>query len=206
MKRIYSPAANERGAVLILALLVMMVLAVFSTVAIMSATQGLKISGKYKIQQQATYASDGGADYGAGLIARVLGNDKKVTGLADASSSYVTINSTDTDGDGITDLEAEIAGLNGDKTTPNPDTANSASPNATVTIMGDTAKIDIDFMERKRMAGSSSEFGSRYEGIGAGSAGGIALTYQIDTYSKVNDSEVTVRAIYKCVEGGGRCL
>ncbi|MBI5636839.1 MAG: hypothetical protein HZA03_02590 [Nitrospinae bacterium] len=211
MKRIYSPAANQRGAALVLALLVMMVLAVFSTVAIMSATQGLRISGKYKTQQQAVYTSDGGAEFASGLIRDTIGNKKLV------SATYLsTVNTTNTAGDATTDFEKEIAGINGNiqntwtslsgsaVTGVNPDS--TANANATVSIMGDTASIDIDFTLSKLTPGSSTEFAARYEGIGSGTAGSVQLLYQVDTYSKIADTEKTVRATYKCVEGGGRCL
>lgn len=197
-----SPAGNERGAALVLALLVMMVLAVFSTVAIMSATQGLRISGKYKTEQQAIYTSDGGVDFSAGLIRDVVGNKNTIP------STYLSlVNTTNTGGGTQTDFEREIAGINGNSATGmNPDT--TATPNVTVVIMGDAANIDIDFMRSKLMPGSSAESAARYEGIGGGTSGGVMLLYQVDSYSKVpnTDTEKTIRAIYKCVEGGSRCL
>ncbi len=200
MKRMYVPAADERGTALILALLVMMVLAVFSTVAIMSATQGLRISGKYKTQQQTVYVSDGGIEFASGLIRDTIGNKNTV------SATYLSyVNTTNTGGGTQTDFEREIAGVNGNSATGlNPDT--TANPNATVTIMGDTAKIDIDFLRSKLTPGSSTEFAARYEGIGSGTSGSVSLLYQIDSKTTIGDTDKTVRATYKCIEGGGRCL
>ncbi len=168
MDRMCSRISNERGAVLILALLITMVLAVFSTVAIMSATQGLRISGKYKTEQQVLYTSDGGIDFATGLIKDTIGNKNLV------SATYLPyVNTTNSTGGPQTDFEREIAGVNGNSSVGvNPDT--TANPNATVTILGDTASIDIDYMRSKLMPGSSAEAASRYEGIGSGTSGGVS--------------------------------
>lgn len=195
------PAGNERGAALILALLVTMVLAVFSMVAVMSATQGLKISNKYKMEQQTVYTSDGGVEFASGLIRDTVGNKNLV------SATYLSkVNTTNTTGGAQTDFEREIAGVNGNSGSGlNPDT--TASPaNATVVIMSETSNIDIDFSRSKLMPGSSAEAAARYEGIGSGTSGGVMLLYQIDSKSTISDTSKTVRATYKCVEGGGRCL
>lgn len=202
MKRICWPAADERGAALILALLVTMVLAVFSTVAVMSATQGLRIAGKYKIEQQVVYTSDGGVEFASGLIRDTIGNKNLV------SATYLSkVNTANTTGEAQTDFEREIAGVNGDSASAlNPDTTATASANATVVIMADTASIDIDFNRSKLMPGSSAEAAARYEGIGSGTSGSVMLLYQIDSKSTIGETVKTVRATYKCVEGGGRCL
>lgn len=201
MKNICFPAANERGAALILALLVTMVLAVFSTVAVMSATQGLRIASKYKIEQQTVYTADGGIEFASGLIRDTIGNKNLV------SATYLSnVNTTNTTGGAQTDFEREIAGVNGDSASAlNPDTTTSPA-NATVIIIGDTANIDIDFTRSKLMPGSSAEAAARYEGIGSGTSGGVMLLYQIDTKTTINETSKTIRATYKCVEGGGRCL
>ncbi len=195
-----SPAGNERGAALILALLVTMVLAVFSTVAVMSATQGLRISGKYKIEQQAVYTADGGVEFSAGLIRDTIGNKNYV------SATYLSmVNTTNSGGTPQTDFEREVAGVNGDSGSGiNPDT--TATPNATVTIMGESTGVDIDFTRSKLMPGSSAEAAARYEGIGSGTSGGVMLLYQVDSKTTIVGNEKTIRATYKCVEGGGRCL
>lgn len=195
-----SPTADERGAALILALLVTMVLAVFSMVAVMTATQGLSIAGKYKIEEQAVYSADGGVEFASGLIKDTIGNKNLV------SATYLSkVNTTNTTGGTQTDFEREIAGVNGDSASGlNPDT--TATPNATVVILGDTANIDIDFTRSKLMPGSSAEAAARYEGIGSGTSGGVMLLYQIDSKTTINQTSKTIRATYKCVEGGGRCL
>lgn len=197
---------NERGAVLVTALMILTVLAVLSLAAVMSATQGLRITSGYRNDQQLLYQSDGGADYSYSLVARALANNHKVSST-DTANSYVSVNTTDTDGDGTTDLEAELAGL----TVNDPDTT-TATPDLTLDLAGDPVAIDIDFVKTKLIAGSSSEFAARYEGIGAGTSGGVGVYYKIDALSKesgaddVYSSKSTVRIRYKCIEGGGRCL
>ncbi len=203
IQRHFGRAGGEQGAALILALLVLMVLAVFSMTAIITASTGLKISSKYKMREQALYTADGAADGASGIISRAISNGNRID-ATDLSSSYFSVSTTDTDGDGVTDLEAEIAGINGTKTSRNPD--GLSSPNATVDILGDTASIDIDYLQSKLMPGASSEFAARYEGIGSGTSGGVAVTYEIDSSGEMQDQSAKLGAVYKCVEGGGRCL
>lgn len=199
---LYGRIAGESGSALILALLVLTVLTVFSMAAVNSTTFGLRVSVQYKTEQSALYAADGGADYAAQMIARALANHSAVS-AADLASANVTINTADSDGKGTSDLNAIIGGS---KTYNSLYTTSSTSPNVRVQVLGDTVKIDVDFIRSRLLAGSSSEFASRYEGIGSGTSGSIALDYQIDSYNANNNSAATVRAIYKCVEGGGRCI
>ncbi len=193
---------GESGAALILALLVLTVLTVFSMAAVNSTLFGLRVSNQYKIEQSTLYEADGGADYSAQLIARALANHNAIS-ATDSASANITINAIDSDGKGTSDLEAIIGGSTAYNALY---TVSSASPNVKMNFLGDTVKIDINFIRSRMLAGSSSEFASRYEGLGSGTSGSIALDYQIDSYSTNKNSAITVRAMYKCVEGGGRCL
>ena len=198
----YRLLKNDDGAALVLALLVTMVLSLFSIIAVNSTGFSLRFSGDYRNKTQILYLADGGADYGGGLVMRAVGNGLKVH-ATDKGSANITINLTDTNGDGITDLEDELRG----DSINNADTYNDASPNAQVNLAGEKVNIDLDYVSSKKLAGTSSEFGSRYEGIGSGSTGSVALYYRIDSNKTSNAGKsVTVRAKYKCVEGGTRCL
>jgi hypothetical protein len=186
---------SESGSALILTLLILMVLSIMATVAVRSTNMGLSAAGIYKSYQETLYIADGGSNYAYAIIERTIGN-----GLAIDSMDTGNVINTAT-------LEAEING-----STPNsndsadPDNALYA-PDATITIAGARIDIDIDWNRSRRMPGTSSEFAARYEGIGAGGAGGVGIMYTIDSnYKRDSRAESTVRITFQCVEGGGRCL
>ncbi|MDH5543276.1 MAG: hypothetical protein OEY64_09970 [Nitrospinota bacterium] len=193
---------NEKGVALAFALLITMVLAIFSLVAVNSTGFSLRFSGEYRNKTKLMYLADGGADYGGGLVMRAVGNGLKVAAI-DTGSAKITINNTDTNSDGVTDLEDELKG----DSVNDPDSYNDAIPDAQVDLAGEKVNVDIDYVTSRKLAGTSSEFGSRYEGIGSGSAGSVALYYRIDSNNTSNAGKsATVRAKFKCVEGGARCL
>ena len=187
---------NENGSALILTLLILMVLSLMATVAVRSTNIGLTTSGIYKSYQEAVYLADGGSNYAYAIIERTIGNGMEVDATID--SSYVT---------NTANLESEINGSSVDNVdSADPDSATYA-PNASIVIAGENVDMDIDFTRSRKLPGASSEFGSRYEGIGAGGAGGIGLLYTVEAnYRRDARSESTVRITYQCIEGGGRCL
>lgn len=193
----------EKGSALILALLVLVILSIFSMVAADSTIQGLSFAKAFNNRMEALHATEGGSGYGYGVVLRAIGNGGKIS-AADLENADVT----DTDKDGVTDLEDEIAGTTIDSDLANPiDSYSDAIPDMTISIGGGSVRVDIDFVTTKKKAGASSEFASRYQGIGSGSAGAFAINYRIDANGGAGtDSESTVRLHYKCVEGGGRCL
>jgi hypothetical protein len=193
---------NENGAALILSLLILMVLAIMSIVAVTSTNTGLSASATYKNYQQTLYIADGGADYGYAIIERTIGNAMEIDPAVDTVHIIDSLNL-------VNEINASLV-ANVDSAdpdffdgTPNPNYA----PDANITIAGQSVDLDIDFIRSMRMPGTASEFASRYEGIGAGGAGGIGLIYQVESnYNRDAKSESTVRINYRCVEGGGRCL
>lgn len=202
MKNIKALIDNREGSALALALLILMVMAVVSTATIMSTNTGLSLTAEFKQNRQALYSADGGADYGFGVIERAIANDQSIDS-ADTANANVTIDTTDSDSDGITDLELEIQGAS----VNNSDSYSDATPDAQVTIMDNTMNIDIDYLSSQLMPGASTESAARYEGIGAGSSGGVGLYYKVESgMTTSSGTTAVVRIYFKCVEGGGRCL
>jgi hypothetical protein len=214
--------SNESGAVLVLALMVVTVLAIYSLTAIITSTQGLHMGSEYRSYQNTVYIADGGADYATGLIMRTFANGYSVLS-SDSNSQYVNFcmpsmvcspksAAGPSDGSALSRFQSKINGVLINTT----DSA-ATSPNIILTYptvdfskdsATETAGIVVEYVKNKIQAGSSSEFAARYEGIGSGSAGGVGLYYRIDAYNKNTGqgAQSTVRATFKCIEGGGRCL
>ena len=152
---------------------------------------------------ESLHATEGGSSYGYGIVLRAIGNGGKVS-----TSDIANVDVTDTDADGVTDLEDELTGVSIDSDPAAPiDSSTDAVTDASISVAGGSIGIDIDFVRTKKRAGASSEFASRYQGVGSGSAGAFATMYRVDaTGGAGTDSQSTVRLHYRCVEGGGRCL
>ena len=188
---------DESGAALILALMTVTVLAVLSLVTIMAVNQGMSFGGGYKAYQSAVYLADGGGDMATGIIKRTIGNGMAISSI-DTGNTALTF--TD-----VSSLQTKLSGA-GTIATPNSPSVAATAPDATVTIAGTTVNMEMEYLKSAPLPGSSTESAARYEGIGSGSAGGVGIYYQIDAYNKQSAKSSTVRMIFKCIEGGGRCL
>jgi len=204
-QKIFNAISNETGAVLVLALMTTTVLAVFSLTAIMTSMQGLHMGVEYQAYQNSVYIADGGVDFAPGLIERTLFNGYVVpsTDTANVSVSFLDPATPGSQSAGIARFQSKISAA----ITNSGDTA-AASPNIQLTYpTGEVTNIVVEYVATRPQPGSSSEAAARYEGIGSGS-GGVGVYYRIDAYnynSKLVESS-TVRANFKCVDGGQRCL
>jgi hypothetical protein len=62
--------------------------------------------------------------------------------------------------------------------------------------------VDVDRIGEENLAGTSTEFASGAEGVGAGSSGGVAIYYGIDSHGQGPvTSESNVSGVYKKVVG-----
>jgi len=205
--------SNEKGVALIFSLLILMVLTLLAEIGVSTVVSGISNIKGYKNGQLRLYLADSGVEYGYALVERAMANNQKVSST-DLGNQNITVETADWNGDGISDLEDELLG----RTVAGSDSYTDATPDISIDLsnMGVTSvtpgnknvlKLDIDYIKSKRMGGSSSEFASRYEGIGSGGAGGVGFYYKIDSYYKYSSSEeTTIEINYKCIEGGGRCL
>jgi hypothetical protein len=70
-------------------------------------------------------------------------------------------------------------------------------------IMGEfDAHVDVNRTGTKNLPGGGTEFASGAEGIGVGSAGGVAIFYDVDSFgSGPNSSLSRITAVYRKVVG-----
>ena len=63
-----NPCQNERGAVLVISLMFMAILAMLGTTAVVLTTTDMQIGANYKAHAQAFYDADAGVNYAIGKI------------------------------------------------------------------------------------------------------------------------------------------
>jgi hypothetical protein len=155
------PINNEKGAVLIVALIIMGILMVIGTAITMTTSIELKIARNEKVAKTAFYRAEGGRV----LAGSVLRSAAWGTAYNDGDNFEGNADITITDGDFV--MEAI-----GDS-----DTA-SASPDVQMTGSL-SASVDVDKLRTEPLPGSSAEFGAGYEG--AGTAGAVQTIYLVDS-------------------------
>lgn len=154
---------NERGAILITILLLMAIVTLIGIIAINTATVDIQISGQTKRSSMAFGGAEAGVDLAIPVIENTLANGAlpaMPSGYTIPSGSNLLdeIQSDPTVSPSTFDTDVSISNLN-----------------------GVAVDIDIDRLYVYVIPGSSLEFASGYEGIGAGAAGGgVGVLYRID--------------------------
>jgi len=177
---------NEKGSILIVSLMTLLVLSFIGTTALTTSRTEVKIASNLNSKQDSFYSSDGGLELGVEILNDVV-NDRQIPG---AWSTMIPQGSSDND------FVEEVTILG---------TLETKTPDATTTIGNSTVDMDIDFVFNSVLSGSSTEFGSGYEGIGMGSQGGFANFYMLrSTASKTaNNTRSVLRSGYRKTMGIG---
>lgn len=158
---------NERGAVLITTLLLIVIITLIGLIAINTATVDIQISGQAKRSSMAFGGAEAGVDLAIPVIEGTLASG---TLVPPAPTGIITGLDTAT-------LSGEVNGSADNNT----DTA-SGTPDVTVGINRVNVQIDIDRLYSYQLPGGAIEFAAGYEGVGAGAAGGgTGIIYRIDS-------------------------
>jgi len=188
---------KEEGAVLVVAIFVVLALVVVGSLATMLTTVELDISKNDKMGKEAFFAADAGTPISTKILKDMIINegidysDPSYMGYSEAGiffDNYLFINEVRNYYDPVTESD-----LN-DKIVDHPD----YMPDITAQVAGRDIRIDVDWRHRKSGAGGSLLFAMGYEGIGADrSHGGVKIYY--DIYSKgrtTGGTAAEVRTVY----------
>jgi Tfp pilus assembly protein PilX len=165
---------NEKGYILVIVLLLMVVLTIVGLAAISTSSLENMLSGNIRLKALNLAQADGATELTTGLIQRVVRNMDTV--------GYANL---------VTDagLATELRSVYFDT-----DTQDLSFGNLTV---------DIDYMYKLAQKGCSQEQASGYEGLGKGSSKCMDFFYRINSLSTdMANSEGTVGAIYRYVDSG----
>ena len=214
----FSLIKNEKGAVLVISLMILALLTVLSLTAMLTTTTDMEISTNYKISQNTFYNTEGSMDIAPGVVRRTislktespdilasLGITDSGNGISatDAASPFSGL-TTDADGNGMADFTESIMGF----VTTNP-------PNFTISIdLDSSGTTDLDEINTTvtttrtgptQLKGFSTGFATGYEG-GAMTGRGIDFTMS-GTATGERNSTSSIQIVYRCIErSGGGCL
>ncbi len=172
---------DQRGAVLLVTLMVLLILTTLGIAVISTTTTEIMITGNAKLQKMAFYGGDGGGRSVEPILEESL-NERAVPAIHASPSGPVV------DPAGLMD---ELLGIIDSSDDPMLD------PDLISTLGDVVVRVDVDRIARRFQGGSSIEFGSGYEGIGKSSAsGGTAIMYQIDASGEFGRSQGQVGNVY----------
>jgi Tfp pilus assembly protein PilX len=163
LKKLKQFLRDERGAVLAIALLIMIALALIGAAAMITSTMELDIARNERLAKESFYMADGGTSLAPIII------EEAIETRALPVIGGITINA---------DLMSELLGAT-ETDSPEPD----KNPDLRMQINNKDITVDIDRIATQVLAGGAAEFAGGYEGIGGGGAsGGIAIFYRVDSY------------------------
>jgi Tfp pilus assembly protein PilX len=179
-KKLKQLLRDERGAVLAIALLIMLALALIGAAAMITSTMELDIARNERLAKESFYMADGGTTLSPILI------EEAIEARALPAMGGVTIDP---------DFLNELLGYPTATDTPN------SSPDITTEVNGKDINVDVDRIATQILAGGAAEFAAGYEGIGGGGAsGGIAIFYRVDSQgSSAGTSRALIETYYRKV-------
>lgn len=187
-------AQDNRGFILPIALMILVILSLLGSAAIVTTTTDMEIAGNEKQYQMAFYTADGGAD----LAPRVIRDTIDAYDEPAYTGSGVSVRN------GFLDELLNFATSYNDGSTDSP----LNNPDIQISNLTTTHTVSIDVDTNPTtiiMPGGGVEFGSGFEGIGGGaSSGGTATLYTIESLSQGStNSSSTIEGQYIYVFGIG---
>ena len=193
---------SERGATLIVCVLVLIVLSLIGSVAIMSTSTENKITHSFRKAGAAFFAADGGSEYGQGVVQYFI-YECPVPGTTSGWRSDIQAGVKDRyfvheilgtdDANNNNDGVKDIADIYTD-----PVNSGQVKPDIIASVGENSYMVDIDRMNKDYAVGGSAEFGTE-GGMSMGSGEGVAIFYRIDSrgqYSNTN-TRSSVETLYR---------
>lgn len=175
---------DQRGSILLVALMILLILTALGIAAISTTTTEVRIAGNSTAQNRVFYGADGGSRTYPPILKETI------------QSRAVPARFIQPDGPvgDPSNLTAEIFGF-----TPNDGLEDSPvnNPDLFSTLDAVEVRLDLDRVQERFLSGGAAEFAGGYEGIGASSAsGGVGIFYQADSVGQMGRSQAQVSQVY----------
>ena len=196
---------NDRGVVLVFALVLMLVLTIIGSSATMTSQVDLKISGNTKVIRTSFYVADGGIMLSPKVISRII-TDRALPTVS--QTPLITYDDWEKVVGEDPVLLKKIMGFSMDSAYQDADeiTADITVDQATLGSMA----VDLTRVATRYLSGGGVEFAAGTEGVGVGGAASAAIIYKLDSWGTVGTAPKTtssnIVAQYRKVAGvsGGR--
>jgi len=189
MKLLINHAKNEDGSVLIVALLILVFLTIIGISATTTTNIEIQIAGNEKFHKIAFYHADSGVYTTPKLISACIDSGAEInigSGTTEPDIEYIT-------GSSSTLFYRQVM---------YPDEYDEGDKDIQFTLGGNNIQVDVENSGSKNLAGGGVEFAAGAEGIGAGSGGGVAIYYKMDSSGDGPANSISnVSAVYRKVVG-----
>ena len=189
MKLLINKAKNEEGSVLVVALLILVLLTIIGISATTTTNIELQIAGNEKFHKIAFYHADSGVYTIPKIISTCIDSGSEInigSGTTEPDISYST-------GSSSTLFYGQVMGY---------DTYDGGTKDIEFTLSGFDVVVDVRRDRVETLAGGGAEFAAGAEGIGAGSGGGVAIYYEMDSFGDGPANSISnVSAVYRKVVG-----
>lgn len=187
-KNLYHQASDERGFVLVVSLILLLVITIMGILALSTSTTEVMVAGNQRMAEVNEASAEGGRELVEPVLKYIIDHDAKIRDFTIIKNRFpiiadpnlhneVVLNDSDENG------EENLVSLNHDcpaDAIKNPDLfieVPKDKPTSTVTV-------DIDYLFAAHSAGSAIEFASGTEGMGKGMSGGSLIYYKANTFSQ----------------------
>jgi len=180
VKSLINYANNDRGSVVVVALLILALLTIIGSSATTTSQIETLMAGDIQARKIAFHHADSG----------VWACPKLISPCVDADTEQTITSGSYTPNDGT--FYREIMGFDG----------HDSATDVQLILAGFTVDLDVNRIGQESIAGGATEFGSGADGIGTGSAGGVAVLYEITSSANgPRSSQARVSAIYQKIIG-----
>jgi Na+-transporting methylmalonyl-CoA/oxaloacetate decarboxylase gamma subunit len=194
----HSLVANEKGFVLVVSFILLIVITIMGALALSTATTEVMIAGNQRMEEINQESADGGREITMPVINDTVYYDRintvKYPIIADIKlNNELQINDSDEDG-----IENMTSTVHEDRTDAieHPDIRFSIPSGQPVTIVS----VDVDYLFATHGSGSAIEFASGTEGMGKGMSGGSLVYYKANAFSQnIAGAETEVGSLYRYV-------
>ena len=173
MESISTQPLNQRGSALVVAILILAILTLIGISVTNTTRIETIIAGNEKFQKVAFYNADSGVHVTPKLISYCVDNGEAQQGLTHINYLDDSGN-PDASSDARDKFFQELMGF----------AAYDAVSDTSFAQDGHDVAVDIKRSGQQSLAGGGVEFASGAEGIGVGSAGGVALLYTLDSFGE----------------------
>jgi len=172
IKRFISPLQNEEGLVIVVVLFVLVILTLIGISATSNTRVELQIASNDQLQKIAFYNADSGIYGTPKLISNAINTMLEPPVAADAGSVAPGIEYLPNDGSYLANtFYRQVLGF---------DAYDGGTNDITFAPGGIAVEVDVERRRQQNLVGSGTEFASGSEGVGSGSAGGVAIFYGIN--------------------------
>jgi Tfp pilus assembly protein PilX len=172
---------SQDGSVLVIALLILVFLTLIGISASTITQIEIQVAGNERAYNIAFNTSDSGVYTTPKVVRRTVEEGARPTLAA------ITYLPSD---DGS--FFREVMGYN----------AHDTAKDMSFTLSGQTVSVDVDRDKQISVGGGGVEFGSGAEGVGVGSAGGVAIIYALDSAGTgPNNASTNIGAEYRLLPG-----